>query len=75
MAVQAINDPIFEYTCDFCGTIVRDKWIPSNWEFCSISLYQGGMGGFHICQECQQSNTITFLFNKVKSYMAAQNES
>lgn len=74
MTVQAINDPLFEYTCDFCGTVVRDKWIPTNWEFCSLSLFQSGMGSFHICQECQISNTIVFLFNKAKANMVVASE-
>lgn len=71
MTVKPIGNPIYEFTCDLCGTTERDKWNPSNWEVMSIALHSGGSGQFHICQECITTSTILFLINKVTSKVPA----
>lgn len=67
MAVKAINNPIYEYTCDLCGVIGRDSWLPPNWEGLSIALFSGGMAQLHICQECITTSNIIVLLNRVKT--------
>lgn len=67
MTVKPIGDPVYEYTCDLCGTIERAKWTPANWESISIALHSGGIGQLQICQECITTSTILFLINKVTS--------
>ena len=74
MAVEAINNPIFEYTCDLCGTQERAKWIPPNWEAISVALGGGGLGQFHLCQECIMTSNIVVLLNRAKTNVAVNEQ-
>lgn len=65
MAIKAVNQPLYEITCDLCGTIARSRWIPENWENVNIALDSGGQN-LHICQECQQRKILE-LFNRAKN--------
>lgn len=68
MAVKAINNPQYEFTCDLCGTIQRNaEWTPPNWETINIALGSGGSGNFHLCQECITTSNIVVLLNRVKT--------
>lgn len=67
MAVKAINNPIYQYTCDLCAVVERGAWIPPNWEGLSVALYNGGMAQLHICGECITTSNIVVLLNKVKT--------
>jgi hypothetical protein len=67
VTIKAINDPLYEYTCDLCGKQDTAKWMPPLWESLSINLLSGGMGQFQICQECITQSSIVILLNKAKT--------
>jgi len=74
MTVRAINDPVYEYTCDLCGKTETGSWTPENWEGISIALFSGAMAQLHICQEYITDSPIVMLLNKVKTKVMVPSE-
>ena len=63
--IKAVNEPLYEITCDLCATVKRDRWTPPNWETINIALADAS-ANLHICQECLQRPLIEF-FNRVRN--------